>query len=476
MFRRSAPLWLVVAGVAAFLLFFFELNGVGLIGPDEPRYAAIGREMARSGDWITPRLWGEPWFEKPPLLYWMTAAGFKAGLGEELAPRLPLALLSIGFLGFLFWALRREFGARAAAFSTAVLGSSAAWLAYTRVAVTDVPLAATFSAAVLLFLPWIARGDRRGLVPAGAMLGLAVLAKGLVPLVLAAPLAWYARKRWRDAWIPALACAAVAAPWYALVTARQGGNFLWDFFVLHHFGRFATDALGHVQPFWFYIPVFAALLFPWTPLAPLVFRTEGDARRRALLSVVLFGLVFFSLSRNKLPGYVLPLLPAAAALIGTAVAEAKRPRWLLAACAALLAALPVIAAVLPAAIERGITHASVAGAAWAAGVPALVAAGFIAWRVRRDIAVALIALGMAAGTAWAAARMFPVLDRTISARAFWRQASEQRQLLCVEKAHRSWRYNLNYYSVQPLPGCESAGSRPLRIQQGPGQDARIQAR
>jgi 4-amino-4-deoxy-L-arabinose transferase-like glycosyltransferase len=70
---RAGLLWLAPIA-AVYLLFFFGLTGVGLIGPDEPRYAAIGREMARSGDWITPRLWGEPWFEKPPLLRFTTAA------------------------------------------------------------------------------------------------------------------------------------------------------------------------------------------------------------------------------------------------------------------------------------------------------------------------------------------------------------------------------------------------------------------
>src|ERR1700731_4703598 len=80
---------LTAALLFSFLLFFFRLSGTGLLGPDEPRYAAIGREMARSGDWITPRLWGQPWFEKSPWLYWMTGTGFRLGLNEELAPRLP---------------------------------------------------------------------------------------------------------------------------------------------------------------------------------------------------------------------------------------------------------------------------------------------------------------------------------------------------------------------------------------------------
>src|SRR5579863_1729904 len=168
-FRRAALV--LLAATAVYFLYFFGITRTGLLGPDEPRYAAIGRAMAATGDWITPRLWGKPWFEKPALLYWMTATGFRVGLGPELAPRLPVALLSLGFLGFYWWALRREFGPRAAWFATLGLGTCAGWVAYSQVGVTDLPLAATFSAAMLLALPWIAKGDARQLPAAAAMLG-----------------------------------------------------------------------------------------------------------------------------------------------------------------------------------------------------------------------------------------------------------------------------------------------------------------
>src|SRR5712692_7551561 len=123
------PAWRVlpVAIPVLYFLYFFGLSQVGLLGPDEPRYAAIGREMARSGDWVTPRLWGEPWFEKSPLLYWMTGAAFRLGLGPDLAPRLPVALLAVAFLIFYWWVVNREFGSRAAWFALLILGTSVAW-------------------------------------------------------------------------------------------------------------------------------------------------------------------------------------------------------------------------------------------------------------------------------------------------------------------------------------------------------------
>src|SRR5580704_14962291 len=193
--RTVRPIeWRTVAIILVFFLYFFRLDATGLLSTDEPRYAAIGRQMAFSGDWITPRLWGEPWFEKPPLLYWMTGAGFRMGLDPDFAPRLPVALLSMAFLLFFYGSLRKEFGERAAIFSTAILGTSAGWLALSYVAVTDLPLSVFFAAAMLLGMTWLRTGRRGSLIAAAVSLGFAVLAKGLVPLALAIPLAWVGRR------------------------------------------------------------------------------------------------------------------------------------------------------------------------------------------------------------------------------------------------------------------------------------------
>jgi 4-amino-4-deoxy-L-arabinose transferase-like glycosyltransferase len=479
--NAGRALWAWLALVPAlYFLFFFNLSGVGLIGPDEPRYAAIGREMARSGDWVTPRLWGQAWFEKPPLLYWMTGLACRAGLGEEMAPRLPVALLSVAFLWFYWRRLEREFGRRAALFATAVLATSAAWLAFSHVAVTDLPMAAAFSAAMLAGLPWIARGDRRSLALAGALLGAAVLAKGLVPLVLALPLVWAGRRQWRDLLrpVPILAFVAVAAPWYLLVSLRHGSSFLGDFFLKQHLARFFTGELQHQQPFWFYIPVLAAGLFPWTPLLALLSRKQlsQDARLRFLLVWVAFGLLFFSASTNKLPGYLLPLIPAACALMGVALAEAKTAKWALAASAALLVLVPVVAGILPEALLRGLSRAQAAGLPWQA-LLAVAAVAAVAWAAeragRRLVAVGAIAAAMLAGVLWMEATTFPVLDRTVSARGVWSQVAGRASEVCVGQVSRSWRYNLNYYSGSPLPECGEA-RRAIQIQPGPGDVPRAE--
>jgi 4-amino-4-deoxy-L-arabinose transferase-like glycosyltransferase len=469
--RRVAAVFVVA--VACYLLFFHNLAGVGMLGPDEPRYAAIGREMARSGDWVTPRLWGQPWFEKPPLVYWMTAAGFSAGLSEDLAPRFGVALISVGFLFFYWRTLRREFGGAPAFYSTAILATCAAWLGFSHVGVTDLPLTAAFSAAMLLSLGWVESGDRRGLLPAAALLGVAVLAKGLVPLALALPVLWMGRSRLRDLLRPGPVAAflLVAAPWYVIVTARYGSRFVDDFFLTHHLGRFTGSAVSHPQPFWFYLPILVAALFPWSPLLALLFRKRlySDRRRTFLLLWLVFGLVFLSIAANKLPGYLMPLLPAAAALAGLGLAELTWAPQLMAACALLLGFVPTIAAGLPEALGRGVTHTST-GIVWWGVVAAIALAAGLWWLARagrRELAVATLVAATLICVVWIESQAFPVLDRTVSARGVWRQIEARRSQVCVEESSRGWLYGLNYYSITPLPDCRTA-PRAIRIGSGAG--------
>lgn len=434
-----------------------------MLTPDEPRYAAAGRQMAASGDWITPRLWGEPWFEKPPLLYWMTAGGFRLGLGPDLAPRLPVAVLSVAFLIFFYWFLRREFGDRPAALATAILGTSAGWLAYSYVAVTDLPLSVFFSAAMLLGMRWLRQGGRGWSVAAAASLGLAALAKGLVPLALAIPFAWAARRKLRDLLRPApvLAFLAVAAPWYALCYIRNGPVFLQKFFWEHHVGRFLSPALQHVQPAWFYIPILAGALFPWTPLAALLFRRGlySDERRRFLLLWIAFGFVFFSASTNKLPGYILPLLPAAAALMGLALAEGGG-RWALAVSAALLCLIGPLAAALPQMLVTSVwnSHAGPFSFTWLAPL-ALIP---LIWFLPRTGAVFVISVALTAGVVYVKNFAFTAIDRAASARPLVPGILAVRDSVCIDQAPRSIRYGLSYYLMAPLPEC-SENPRPVRL-------------
>ena len=469
---------LLLALPLAYFLYFFGLTRAGLLGPDEPRYAAISREMARSGDWVTPRLWGEAWFEKPALLYWMEGAAFRAGLNEDLAPRLPVAVTSVAFLLFFYWVLRREFGSPAAGFSTAILATSAGWLSLSHIGVTDLPMSAAFSAAMLLSLAWLERGERRWLPLAAAMLGVAVLAKGLVPLVLALPLAWMGRRRLLDWFRPAVvaAFAVVALPWYALCFLRNGWPFVQKFFWEHQVGRFTTAALAHGQPFWFFVPVIVAALFPWIPcLALLAGRSlYSDSRRRFLLLWAVFGFIFFSAAQNKLPSYVLPVLPPLAVLIGIALAGLDRARWVLVSTSALLVFLGPTAAMLPEALAAGISRSALPAFHWTWLLPALscVAVWILDAAVNRTAAVALLAAAITAGAVAIELRSFPEVDRVASARPLWNAVAPIRDRVCIARLHRSLRYGLNYYSGTPLPDCHQE-PREVEITQDPGAPPRL---
>ena len=446
-------------------LYLTNLSRMGLVGPDEPRYADVGRAMASSGDWVTPRLWGEPWFEKPALLYWMTAAGFKLGLSPDLAPRLPVALLSLGFLAFFWFRVKAEWGARIALFSTAILATSAGWLTYSEIAITDLPLAVFFSAAVLLSLPWVLRGERSWLTLAAACLGLATLAKGLVPLVLFLPVVALRFRQIRD-WLrpgPLLVFLLVALPWYVLCTLRNGPEFLKVFFVQHHFQRFTASDLQHVQPWWFYLPILLVLLYPWFPLLGFIRpgRIGKDPRLRALAAVLIFGLVFFSAAVNKLPGYLLPLLPSTSILMGAALAERTTRPSILVASIALLGILPVAAQVAPEALAHGLRSATFP---WRSTVVSLASAALLALllsrlpaihRVFPQTAFVLAALAFL----WFEITAFPRFDRAASARPLWISTHPE----CVSQLPRATIYGLYYYSHRLLPKCTVLDPGPLRV-------------
>lgn len=471
--HRKIPRALWIALPLAFLSYFYRLSAVGLIGPDEPRYASIAREMARSGDWITPRLWGEPWFEKPPLLYWISGIAFRLGLGQELAPRLPVALMAVAFLVFYWWILNREFGCRAAWFATLILGTCGGWLGFSQVGVTDLPLTATFSAAMLLALPWFGRQDSRSLPVASALLGFAVLAKSGVPIVLAVPLVWWGRRQLRELVRPRviLPVVIIAAPWHVLCYLRNGRIFPYTLFVQQQFQRLTSDAPKHVQQWWYYLPVLIGLLLPWSPLLLLLARREAfrDPRRQFLLAWVLFGLVFFSVAPNKLPGYVLPLLPAAAALMALVLEETAGARYWLAGCALLLVAILIAADMLPAAVSNGLSRVPRPAFHWIWLLPAAIAA--MVWvldsQSRRLAAVLSIAAGAAAGMVYVKQTATPELDRVASARPLWRQIAARADQVCADNLKRDFRYGLNYYSEVPLPECANR-PKPERVVQLPG--------
>ena len=419
MTRRA---WFLVALFAFSLAWFGTLDYRKLVKPDEGRYAEIPREMVATGDWLTPRLNGIKYFEKPALQYWATATAFKAFGEHEWTARLWPALT--GFLGILltWFAGRRLFGAQAGLLAAVTLASSLLYLVIGHINTLDMGLSFFLEAAVFGFL--LAQGgQRRWMFVAWSALALAVLTKGIVALVLAGGTLVLHSLLTRDfsPWrkfefvggLPLFLL--IAAPWFVAVSLANP-EFAHFFFIHEHFERFLTKVHHRYQPVWYFIPILLLGVLPWTTIAlqSLVQgwrhrEVTGFAVRRFLVlwCIVVFG--FFSVSDSKLPSYILPLFPALALLLGDMLARIGRKAMLgHLAIVALVALLCLILApyvsdrvdtVTP--IEMMGAYArwlTVAAAIWLIGT---LAALVFVWRDRRLAAV--FTLAIASFVAWTGA-------------------------------------------------------------------------
>lgn len=341
----------VLAGVCA-LTFFVGLGRPALTDSDEAFYAESAREMIERGDWLTPYYNGEPRFAKPVLYYWLAAAAYGAAGPSPGAARLPAALAGAGLVLVTFFCARRWYDGPTALLAGLIAATSAGIVAMARQALPDLPLAffvtlATWAAlAALLDDPPRRSGPRARrawlLVAALAAAG-AFLVKGPVGPALAAlvvlPLAALEALRGRgvrgrvtaaDLGLAAAVFLLAAAPWYAAMAAEHGVGYLERFFLAENFDRFATDRYNAPRPAWYYLPIVAGGLFPWSPFlilwAPALRRAwrRGTLDPRALRLAVWAGapLAFYTLSVGKQPRYVLPLLAPLAILLARAMLRA----------------------------------------------------------------------------------------------------------------------------------------------------------
>jgi 4-amino-4-deoxy-L-arabinose transferase-like glycosyltransferase len=344
---RLATDILLLAGFCGFL-FFFGLSYFGLIGADEPRYAQVAREMLNRHDWITPTLGGKPWLEKPVLYYWQAIVAYRIFGVCDWAARLPSAV-DATLMVFAVYMFLRRFRPGFHLDGALIAASSAGVVGFARAASTDMPLAATFTIAMLAWYAWYESHNRSYLAFSCFFLGLGVLAKGPVAVLLAAfivvTLATFMRE-WRllrqTLWIPGiLIYLAVVLPWYGAVQARNRkffGMFMWQ----QNFERFGTNLYHHAQPFWYYVPVVILALLPWTVFVIVAVSQSvrdwwrkrrdvksGDSLSFFLLIWLIVPVAFFSISQSKLPGYILPAVPAGSLLVAEYVrkksAEAQSP-------------------------------------------------------------------------------------------------------------------------------------------------------
>ncbi|MCX8113492.1 MAG: glycosyltransferase family 39 protein, partial [Burkholderiaceae bacterium] len=404
----------------ALVVWFANLDARRLIKSDEGRYAEIAREMAVGGDWITPRLNDIKYFYKPPLQYWATAAFYKAFGIDEWTARLWNALTGLATVLFTAYFAARLFGRERGIAAGIVLGSSALLVGLAHVLTLDMGLTCFMTVTLGGFLlaqrdGASARETRRWMMVAWAGMGLGVLSKGLPALVLpGAVLVLYSLWQrdfalWKRLHFGKglLLLFAIAAPWFVAVSLANP-EFPRYFFWHEHVERFLTRVHGRYEPWWYFIPVLAGGLLPWTLLAPRALAL--GARRRIgssfqparvlwLWAVVIF--VFFSASSSKLASYILPVFPALAVLLSLALARvsARALRWALAPVAvgalALAAATPWSARLASREIPAELYAAY---APWVAASMLLLAAGLVGalWldaRGRRG--AALVTAGLA---------------------------------------------------------------------------------
>ena len=340
----SWPRDLILLALVLGAFYGFRLGSYPLANPDEGRNAEIAREMVASGDWVTPRLDGVDYFEKPPLVYWAVAGSITLFGADEWSVRAVPLLFAVAGVLATYSAARQIFGRAAGLSAALVLGTSLFYFALGRFLILDMAVSVLMSATLFCFLlgvreapsppgasPWAAR--RRwlfyGLYASSA---LATLAKGLMGFLVTGAvmflwlLVFNQWKRLRPFYLPtgALLFLAIAAPWHVLMATRNP-TWFHRYIVYEHFERFSTAAANRPGPWWYFIPVVLLGVFPWTgclwPGVRDALRGGWTGRGKNadpwfFITWAGFIFLFLSASHSKLPPYILPVFPALAVLTG----------------------------------------------------------------------------------------------------------------------------------------------------------------
>lgn len=333
----------VLATLAVWLLATLGLRPLML--PDEGRYAAVAREMLL-GDAAVPTLYGLPFFHKPPLMYWLNMAAMQVfginAFTARVAPAVGAWLMGAAIHTDLY----RSVGPRDAAIVLGVLATSPFFFIGAQYANHDMLVAGLITVALVCARRAVdgpALAPLHWVVAAWSAMALAVLAKGLIGIVLPAIIVgpWLlAQGRWRDVLrlthpLAIIAFAAITAPWFVAMQLRYPA-FLDYFFVEQHVRRFTQTGFNNEQPVWFFLPVLLLLTFPWALWLPIASRRllRGSSQPGAPATAfyvwwVVVVLGFFSLPSSKLVGYVLPALAPFAAVLGLTIGRGHAWRWVI---------------------------------------------------------------------------------------------------------------------------------------------------
>ena len=528
--RKRLPRWATVCEASVFLAFalFFVLygqipllggDGLGLVGADEPRYAQIAHEMlarfdsahtlkARLSACVTPYLYGRPWLEKPALYYWRAMFVFQDFGVHDWSARLPSASFAFILVALIYLHMRRfrRGGHLDAALITV---SCAGIIGFSRGASTDMQLAAPLCIGLLGWYAWYETDSKFWLFDIYFFTGVATLAKGPVAPFLAILIVIsfaFLRREWsivrRSLWWPGvLLYFAIVLPWF-LAVQHQNPTFFREFFLEHNLERFATNRFQHEQPFWYYVAVVLLALMPWTVIAirALVDGIQtsvaewrlrhsnpskpkpsrpGDAFPEFLVLWALIPILFFSLSRSKLPGYILPSIPPITILTGDYLYRRRETglnRWVLLGHAALSGVMTMFALLLPWFVVHGAqtppSRALVSAMMTASGVAMLILVvvySFGVARLRLATTSALVILvlflygvGPFFGIPSVAAskRVIHLLDRSYSARPLADKLAAiapADETVAVFRARRDVEYGLAFYRNREVVNYEQSG-------------------
>jgi 4-amino-4-deoxy-L-arabinose transferase-like glycosyltransferase len=494
-------------------------DGLGLVGADEPRYAQIAHEMLEHFDsahtlkgrlsaCVTPYLYGSPWLEKPALYYWRAMFLFQDFGVHDWSARLPSTTFAFIMVALIYLHMRR-FRPGGHLDAAVITMACAAIIGFSRSASTDMQMAAPLAIGLLGWYAWYETDSKFWLYDIYFFTGLATLAKGPVApfLALAIVAAFtFLRRDWsilrRSFWWPGIVLYfAMVLPWFIAVQ-RQNPTFFREFFLEHNLERFATDRYQHAQPFWYYIAVVLLAMMPWTVISiralidgvqtsvaewrlrrtcgcKLAANCPGDAFPEFLVIWALLPILFFSFSKSKLPGYILPSIPPIAILTGDYLFRRRKlgfNRWVLVGHAVLCGVMTMAALLVPWFVLHGRQwpplHALVVAALSATGAALLiliVVKGFGIARLRLVTSCVLVVLvlflygvGPIFGIPQVGAtkRVIHLLDRAYSARPLADRIATlvpAEETVAVFRVRRDVEYGLSFYRNREVVNYEQGG-------------------
>ena len=318
---KAIVLLLVIVGFNI----LFGIDGVALLDPDEPVYAETAKEMIRFNEYLSPRIYNEYWYDKPPIFYWLLVGSLKLFGGfSEFAARIPASLMAIRAVFMTTLSAARQFNARAGFWSGLVMGTTVMIMYMGKASVTDTTLLFFMTGALLCFMHekyWLMY----------LFCGFAVMTKGPIGVVFSGAIVFLyllvTRRLGRLLHmhvIPGLVLvAAVGLPWYLFMYQNHGMDFIYEFIGFHNISRFAAPLHPNRVHWWYYLPVIILGLFPWTgvllkSIKDAVTKSVGKESTKLLFLQVwwIFVFIFFSIAKTKQVSYMLVLLPALSMIIG----------------------------------------------------------------------------------------------------------------------------------------------------------------